>query len=98
MKEFICGVNYWPRKTGVHMWKEWDAESIDAEFRQMAELSLNACRVFLLWEDFQPDPYRAVSYTHLFLAHPVQNTFNPKARARTAAMAIKATICLSRRE
>ncbi len=58
MKEFICGVNYWPRKTGVHMWKEWDAESIDAEFRQMAELSLNACRVFLLWEDFQPDPYR----------------------------------------
>lgn len=40
------------------MWKEWNAESIDAEFRQMAELSLNACRVFLLWEDFQPDPYR----------------------------------------
>jgi beta-galactosidase len=58
MKKFLCGVNYWPRKTGVHMWKEWDAESIDAEFRQMAELSLNACRVFLLWEDFQPDPYR----------------------------------------
>jgi endo-1,4-beta-mannosidase len=56
MKEFICGVNYWPRKTGVHMWKEWDAKSIDAEFRQMAELSLNACRVFLLWEDFQPAP------------------------------------------
>ncbi len=57
MKEFICGVNYWPRNAGVHMWKEWDSESIDAEFRQMAELSLNACRVFLLWEDFQPDPY-----------------------------------------
>lgn len=56
MKEFFCGVNYWPRKTGVHMWKEWDVESIDAEFRQMAELSLNACRVFLLWEDFQPAP------------------------------------------
>ena len=56
MKEFVCGVNYWPRETGVHMWKEWDAKSIDVEFRQMAGLSLNACRVFLLWEDFQPAP------------------------------------------
>ncbi|MGE5594028.1 MAG: cellulase family glycosylhydrolase [Betaproteobacteria bacterium] len=56
MDEFVCGVNYWPRETGVHMWKEWNPESIDAEFRQMAALSLNTCRIFLLWEDFQPGP------------------------------------------
>ncbi|MDI7246108.1 MAG: cellulase family glycosylhydrolase [Bacillota bacterium] len=56
MNEFVCGVNYWPRGTGVHMWKEWNASSIEAEFRQMAELSLNACRIFLLWQDFQPHP------------------------------------------
>ncbi|MGE5587597.1 MAG: beta-galactosidase [Clostridia bacterium] len=56
MDEFVCGVNYWPRQSGVHMWKEWDPESIDAEFGQMAALSLSACRVFLLWEDFQPRP------------------------------------------
>ena len=56
MDEFVCGVNYWPRESGVHMWKEWDPESVDAEFRQMAALSLNTCRVFLLWEDFQPRP------------------------------------------
>ncbi|MGE5571826.1 MAG: cellulase family glycosylhydrolase [Bacteroidota bacterium] len=56
MNEFTCGVNYWPRETGVHMWKEWNASSIEAEFRQMAELSLNACRIFLLWQDFQPHP------------------------------------------
>ncbi|MBC7083389.1 MAG: beta-galactosidase [Bacillota bacterium] len=56
MDEFVCGVNYWPRESGVHMWKEWNPESVDAEFRQMGALSLNACRVFLLWEDFQPGP------------------------------------------
>lgn len=56
MDDFVCGVNYWPRETGVHMWKEWNPESIETEFAQMAALSLNSCRVFLLWEDFQPNP------------------------------------------
>ena len=51
---FLLGVNYWPRKSGVRMWKEFDAAEIDAEFAQMKELGMNTVRVFPLWDDFQP--------------------------------------------
>ena len=30
-KTFLLGVNYWPRKSGVKMWRDFDEKEIDAE-------------------------------------------------------------------
>ena len=35
---FLLGVNYWPRKSGVKMWRDFDEKEIDAEFAQIREL------------------------------------------------------------
>lgn len=52
-EKFMLGVNYWPRKSGVRMWQQFDAAEIDAEFAQIHELGMNTIRVFPLWNDFQ---------------------------------------------
>ena len=51
---FLLGVNYWPRKSGVKMWRDFDEKEIDAEFAQIRELGMDTVRVFPLWDDFQP--------------------------------------------
>lgn len=51
---FILGINYWPRRHGADMWKEWSPSEIAEEFSQIKEMGFRAVRVFLLWEDFQP--------------------------------------------
>lgn len=53
-ENFMLGVNYWPRKTGVQMWRKFDAAEIDAEFAQIREMGMDTVRVFPLWDDFQP--------------------------------------------
>ena len=53
-KKFLLGVNYWPRKSGVKMWRDFDEKEIDAEFAQIRELGMDTVRVFPLWDDFQP--------------------------------------------
>ena len=53
-ERFWLGVNYWPRHRGVSIWADWHPEEIDREFGEMAALGLNAVRIFLRWEDFQP--------------------------------------------
>ncbi len=53
---FILGVNYWPRKTAMFMWREFDRAAIDEDMAMISELSLSCVRIFLLWEDFQPKP------------------------------------------
>ena len=55
-KRPILGVNYWPRKRGVYMWKEFNEEEIVEELQQMKSLGIELARVFLIWEDFQPYP------------------------------------------
>ena len=39
---FLLGVNYWPRKSGVRMWKEFDAAEIDGcgELYKFARIAL----------------------------------------------------------
>ncbi len=51
---FMLGVNYWPRRSGVQMWRRFDAAEIDVEFAQIRELGMDTVRVFPLWDDFQP--------------------------------------------
>lgn len=55
--KFVLGVNYWPRKKAMHWWKEFDEEEAGKELTQIKEeLNLDLIRIFLLWEDFQPEP------------------------------------------
>ena len=58
MKEqnFLLGVNYWPRKTAMFMWREFDKAAIDEDLAIISDLGLSCARIFLLWEDFQPTP------------------------------------------
>lgn len=53
---FSVGVNYWPRRSAMAMWRRFDAGEIREDFRRIAELGLDAVRFFLRWDDFQPSP------------------------------------------
>ncbi len=53
---FRLGVNYWPAAKGVTLWKDFDIDEVHCDMNTIAELGLDLVRVFLTWEDFQPDP------------------------------------------
>ena len=54
-KYFLTGVNYWPREKAMYWWKNFDPEEVNHEFAKIASLNLKLVRIFLLWEDFQPE-------------------------------------------
>lgn len=54
--EFILGVNYWPRRKAMYWWSNFDAGEVHEEFSVIRELGLKVVRIFLLWDDFQPEP------------------------------------------
>ncbi|MBI2874295.1 MAG: hypothetical protein HYY09_04360 [Firmicutes bacterium] len=51
-------VNYWSREAGVQMWRDWPEDSITADLAGMKALGIRTVRFFLLWPDFQPEPFR----------------------------------------
>mgnify|MGYP001037855051 FL=1 len=53
---FTLGVNYWPRKKAMYWWSNFDAGEVREEFAVIREIGMNVVRLFLLWEDFQPEP------------------------------------------
>jgi len=53
---FTLGVNYWPRKKAMYWWSDFDAGEVREEFAIIKEIGLNVVRLFLLWDDFQPEP------------------------------------------
>jgi endo-1,4-beta-mannosidase len=53
--KFILGANYWPAEKGVYWWREFEPSSGKRDFSLAAEYGLDLIRVFLLWEDFQPE-------------------------------------------
>ena len=55
-KPFILGVNYWPQKAAMFMWREFDKAVMDQDVAIISGLGLSSIRIFLLWEDFQPTP------------------------------------------
>lgn len=70
---FILGANYWPRRKAMYWWGQFDAAEVKEEFALMGELGLNVARIFLLWDDFQPQP-DAVSADALAHLETVCNT------------------------
>lgn len=55
---FILGVNYWPRRKAMYWWSQFEAGEVAEEFSLIATLGLTLVRIFLLWEDWQPEPDR----------------------------------------
>jgi len=53
---FSTGVDYWPQRTSLAMWRRFDAGEIAEDFARIAALGIDAVRVFALWDDFQPQP------------------------------------------
>ena len=52
---FKLGVNYWPRRKAMGWWSNFDRGEVREEFALIRELNLSLVRVFLLWDDFQPE-------------------------------------------
>ncbi len=69
---FSLGINYWPRRTALAMWRRFDAGEIREDFARIAGLGLDAVRFFLRWDDFQPYP-GAVDATMLARLETVAN-------------------------
>ena len=57
-KLLVIGSNYWPREKAMHWWGEFELSPVKRDFSLMAEYGLELIRVFLLWEDFQPEVNR----------------------------------------
>lgn len=57
-KPFRLGVNYWPARTAMRWWSEFDASEVAADFGRIAGCGFDSVRIFLTWEDFQPTPSR----------------------------------------
>ncbi len=56
--DFLLGVNYWPRRKAMYWWTNFDAAEVADEFAIIQSLGLSIVRIFLLWDDFQPEPTR----------------------------------------
>ncbi|ADU51645.1 Beta-galactosidase trimerisation domain protein [Thermaerobacter marianensis DSM 12885] len=55
---FLLGVNYWPSRHGVEMWRDWQPEAIAAELQALAATGCRVVRFFLRWVHFQPEEDR----------------------------------------
>ena len=55
---FMKGINYWPASKAMYWWKAFDLDEVEADFRKLHRFHLNLVRIFLSWEDFQPQPDR----------------------------------------
>lgn len=52
--EYRVGINYWPARTAMRWWREFDRAEVARDFAAISGAGCDCVRVFLLWEDFQP--------------------------------------------
>ena len=53
---FELGINYWPRRRAMYMWREFDLAEVRDEFAHIASMGFDTVRVFALTQDFLPRP------------------------------------------
>jgi endo-1,4-beta-mannosidase len=70
---FRLGINYWPANKAMYWWRRFDAGEVRSDFERIRNASFDSVRIFLLWEDFQPQPDE-VSETSLSRLVHVANT------------------------
>lgn len=56
MSRFLTGINYWPRRSAMYMWRRFDIDEIAEDILRIKDLGLDVVRFFLMWEAFQPEP------------------------------------------
>lgn len=52
--KFFTGCNYWASHAGTEMWRNWNAEAVEADFARLERSNNRIVRLFPLWRDFQP--------------------------------------------
>ncbi len=50
------GANFWSRRGGPFMWRDYDGPTISEELAVLRDHGLNITRSFLFWPDFHPEP------------------------------------------
>src|ERR1700741_1866332 len=55
---FRLGINYWPSRTAMRWWSDFDAAEVRQAFARIAAGGFDSVRCFLLWDAFQPEPDR----------------------------------------
>ena len=55
---FTLGINYWPRRKAMYWWPNFDPGEVRDEFALIRAHGMTLVRIFLLWDDFQPEPGR----------------------------------------
>src|SRR5690606_4555164 len=58
---FRLGINYWPARTALGRWSEFEPAEVATDFMRIAADGADSVRLFLTWEDFQPEPSRVDS-------------------------------------
>lgn len=53
---FELGINYWPRRRAMYMWRELDLAEVRDEMAHIADMGFEVVRVFTLTQDFLPEP------------------------------------------
>jgi len=61
---FDVGVNYWPARSAMRWWRSFSRDEFERDASAIASEGAASVRVFLLWEDFQPEP-RTISRSAL---------------------------------
>jgi len=51
---FELGVNYWPRRSAMYMWRELDLGQVREEMAHIASMGFEVVRIFALTQDFLP--------------------------------------------
>lgn len=53
---FELGINYWPRRRAMYMWRDLDLGEVREDMSHIASIGFEVVRVFVLMEDFLPRP------------------------------------------
>jgi len=53
---FRLGINYWPADAGMSWLARYDPGIVRSDFGRIAEAGMDTIRIFLRWEDVQPEP------------------------------------------
>ncbi|MFN2602470.1 MAG: hypothetical protein ABR582_06920 [Gemmatimonadaceae bacterium] len=55
---FELGINYWPRRSAMYMWREFDIGEIREDMSRISEMGFDVIRAFALTMDFLPTSSR----------------------------------------
>ncbi len=55
---FELGINYWPRRRAMYMWREFDLAEVRDELAHIADMGFDTVRLFALTQDFLPERER----------------------------------------